>query len=150
IASGSFSIVFGSGAPASEIGNAITVSGGTFAITNTVLNGAGQVTNGSTLTINMSTINTKLENLGLLSIQGGSSTINGAFHNASGASVNISGAAGCGGGSPGTLTVANGFTNEGFMTLNTAGNACGTADGSATLSVNSGTMVNAAGATILA
>src|SRR4051794_29020733 len=41
MASGSFSIAFGGGAPASQISNAIIVSGGTFSLVNTILNGSG-------------------------------------------------------------------------------------------------------------
>ena len=87
-----------------------------------------------------------LDNQSAISVIGSTSQIQGAFHNAAGSSLLVSG----NGAATGTLTVANGFTNEGTITLSTAGNPFGSGDGSATLNVPSGTLVNAAGATILA
>ena len=146
IINGSLSILATTDAPHSRISSSLSIDGGIFTLSNTTLDGPGQLINASSLTVSTSTISASLENRGLLSITGSASTINGAFHNAAGASLLVSGS----GGSTGTLTVANGFTNEGTITLNTTGNPFGSGDGSATLNVTSGLLVNATGATILA
>ncbi len=112
------------------------------------LNGPGDVTLVRSLLLVGGIVNSDvdLDNQSAIAVIGSTSQINGAFHNVAGASLFVSGS----GGSTGTLTVANGFTNEGTITLNTAGNPFGSGDGSATLNVTSGTLVNATGATILA
>src|SRR5262249_217803 len=90
-----------------------------------------------------------LENAGRLRVVGGASVISVGLHNALGGSLLITGGAGGGCGGPGRVTMARGFRNEGSLTLNTQGNFCGTGEGSATLNVSSGTLVNATSGTIV-
>ena len=104
------------------------------AIENSTFNDStGTLTNNGTLDITGSTINAPLVNDGTLTAQGSTATLDGAFSNAAGATVTVTG--------PATLDVAQGFTNQGTITLTNG-------FGVPTLTVSSGTLTNAAGATI--
>jgi hypothetical protein len=111
-------------------------------IENSTFNSTGTLTNDATLDITGSTINAALVNKGTLTAGllgtpvGSTATLNGAFTNAAGATVTISG--------PESLIIAQGFTNDGTVTL---ANPSFASTG-ATLTVSSGTLTNAADGTI--
>src|SRR6185436_7921234 len=94
---------------------------------------------GRTLGIDNSVINNALNNAGLLVVRANSS-FNGGFVNVAGATLRL---LGDGNYSSVNLTVANGFTNSGLIEMTSVFNAQ-----PVTLNVTSGTLVNAAGATI--
>ncbi|MDQ6962833.1 MAG: DUF5011 domain-containing protein [Mariprofundaceae bacterium] len=115
-----------------ELVNNITYPSGSvqLSFTGTVLiNGAGILTNQGTLNLNSETINLAVINQGVIQVDG-SSAMNGAFSNVAASSVTISGSlAGT------TLTIANGFINNGMIDLTSSFN-------SANLIVSAGTLVN--------
>lgn len=114
-------------------------------IAGSTINGTAVVTNaaGRTLALSGSTINAPFVNDGLL-ITSGSNLIGGAFTNAPGATTRVAQLDGCC--STATLTVSNGFTNQGTIELSNQFTIAYGAD----LFVTSGTLVNAPGATIAA
>jgi hypothetical protein len=135
--------IFALGSATSVIDEAFTVLGGSFRLSGTTLNGLGTLTNDSDLVAVGSTVNTGLDNEGSLVVQLGTSTFNGAFTNGAAGTVTV--LAGFSPFADTTLRVANGFTNAGLITLTAGPNFVGLAS---TLTVASGTLTNAAGATI--
>jgi len=106
------------GTALSQINDTLTTSGdGTLVLNNATLSGSGAVFNQGTL------------------LAEGSSNLNGALTNAPGAILRVLGNAFSG---AGTLTVANGFTNDGLIDLTSTGGFA-----PATLSVGNGTLTNA-------
>ncbi len=114
---------------------------GALSFTNSTVNGPGILTNpvGKTMTVAGTTINAELANLGTLRARA-TSAINGALSNGVDATLRVEGLAAI---AHATLTVANGFTNEGAIEL--FGDV---SFRSATLNVSSGTLVNAVGGSI--
>ena len=114
---------------------------GALSFTNSTVNGPGILTNpvGKTMTVAGTTINAELANLGTLRARA-TSAINGALSNGVDATLRVEGLAAI---AHATLTVANGFTNEGAIEL--FGDV---SFRSATLNVRSGTLVNAVGGSI--
>jgi hypothetical protein len=95
----------------------------------------------TSLLVRASTINSSLDNQGSV-IVNGTSSFNGALTTAAGTLLRVEGN---GTYSTGTLTVANGFTNNGLLELTDITSSYG-----ATLNVTTGTLVNAASGTISA
>lgn len=129
-----------------NLGN-LTVGNGVpnLVLNNATLNGSGTITiaSGATLSTNHSTFNVPVVNNGILQAvteDFTSTTFNGALTNAVGASfqilVNSSGHGS-------VVTVTNGFTNQGTISLETGSNNAG-----ANLIVPKGTLTNAAGGII--
>ena len=114
----------------------------TLRLANTTLNGPGTLTNavGSTLNVDNSTINAALVNQGLLVFRGVNNNLGGSFGNQAGATLRVLGANNFG---QAILNVANGFTNSGVIELTSVVEVQ-----NATLNVNSGSLVNAAGGQI--
>src|SRR3989440_12499570 len=112
-------------------------------LTGAVLNGPGTITNdtGQTLIISSTAIHAPLVNQGTMVVDGGSG-IAGSFSAQSGSVLRVQGDCSYGNGA---LTVSGGFVNNGTIELTSVG--CGY---SAALTVNSGTLVNAAGGSIKA
>ena len=111
------------------------------ALTNATLNGPGTITNqlSRTLRLRTSTINAPFVNNGSLQVDGGS-TLGGSFTTATTSAIRIQGNGATG---FSRLTVANGFTNNGQIQLIDSTAAYG-----AGLDVTTGTLINAAGATV--
>jgi fibronectin-binding autotransporter adhesin len=111
-------------------------------LTNQTVNGPGSLTNaaGRTLILTGGIVNAPLANQGLLTLRG-VPTLNGALTTTAGSTLRVEGDAFF---SSATTTVLNGFVNNGTIELN-AINGSGT---TAQLNVTTGTLVNAAGATI--
>jgi hypothetical protein len=104
------------------------------------VNGPGKLTNAGSLTLSGDTVGAPLDNLGTLKIApGASSSLNGAFSNQAGGTLSIEGEWHDVATGHASLTVADGFTNAGTITLTQVG--CCTGPG-VTLSVVSGTLVN--------
>jgi len=105
--------------------------------------GSGTLTvaTGTSLLARASTINAPLVNQGLL-VASGTSALNGPLANPVGATLRVQGNGVYG---QGLLTIATGFTNEGATELTDTTSSYG-----ATLTVSSGTLVNAPGGTIAA
>ena len=120
-------------ANASSIGaqGALTLSG------TSVINGTGSLTNEGTLTISATTVSVPVTNRGTLLVQTASSSLSGAFANQAGGTLRVQGAA-----AAVNFTVSNGFTNNGTIELTSTGGGVGN------LTVTTGTLVNALGATI--
>lgn len=114
---------------------AVTVNGGTVAGPGTVTNAAGQ-----TLVMQYGTINAPLSNQGLMLVRGNFNAINGNLTTAVGSIVRIQADANL---DSATLTVDNGFTNNGSIELTSINGAM-----PATLAVANGTLVNATGRSI--
>jgi len=110
-------------------------------LTSTTVNGPGQLINeaGQTLILSGGTVNADLVNRGLLPVHA-NPTINGQLSVESGATLQVDGLNGAA-----TLTVANGFTNEGLIELTSLNVGY-----PATLNVTSGQLINAPGATLAA
>ncbi len=108
-------------------------------LTNTTLNGTGALTNAGSTDIQTSTVNIAVDNQGFLRADSVSSTINGTVTNAPDGTIQVFGPAF----STGTLIVAHGFTNHGLLDVHSDPYA----GGDATLTVTSGTLINAADAT---
>ncbi|MFN8178933.1 MAG: T9SS type A sorting domain-containing protein [bacterium] len=119
------------GASAVNANGALTLSSST-------VGGTGSLTNGGTLTMTGSAMNTALDNEGNLIVRA-SSTVNGALTTGVGTALRVQG----GNLGTGTLTVANGFTNNGTVELTSILGAQ-----AATLVVSSGTLINEAGRAI--
>jgi YVTN family beta-propeller protein len=113
----------------------------TLVLTNSTWGGAGTLTivPSSTLTISASTLNSPVDNQGTLTLHG-TTAFNAALTNAVGATLRLQGD---GAFSTSNVTVANGFTNSGAIVLTDTTSSYGAA-----LNVTSGTLTNAAGATI--
>ena len=126
------------GTPLTSATLRVTIAGST-------INGTGTFTNapGDTLALYASTIAAPFVNQGL-TIASGPSAITGAFTNPVGATLRVAQLDGCC--STATLTVANGFTNEGLIELSNQT----TINYAARLNVTAGQLVNAPGATITA
>ncbi|CAN0437304.1 unnamed protein product, partial [Phaeothamnion confervicola] len=123
-------------------GNAVTVSSATPGTQFVVPVGGTQTLYNDTFAANVDLVNN-----GTVAVTGvtSTSTINGGLSNAAGATIRVSDQSI----PPGTatLTVANGFTNDGLIELvNNAGNCCGPRSGD--MNVTTGTLINALGATI--
>ncbi|MCE9601072.1 MAG: hypothetical protein K8S21_02515 [Gemmatimonadetes bacterium] len=123
--------------------NPVTSASTAFTLSNATLNGPGPFTNavGQTLTVNGSDINMPVDNQGTV-IGSGASTITGALTTSVGSVLRVGQVDGSSG--LANLTVANGFTNNGAIELTVTFNAAYGAQ----LTVASGTLVNAPGATI--
>ena len=129
----------------------IPAGGATFAsglvsmnLNSATLNGPGILTNapGSTLTLYNTVVNAPLVNQGILVSHGTTSDITGAFTTAGGSTINLTSDDVAG---YAYLTVANSFTNNGTIIMaNTSANGYTSA-----LTLSSGTLTNAVGATIL-
>ncbi|MEX2140377.1 MAG: putative Ig domain-containing protein, partial [Pirellulales bacterium] len=122
----------------STINNALDVSGtASLTLSSLTLGGTGTVTNDATVNLAVSTVNTALNNQGTLLVLPGvaGSTINGALSTEDMSTVRVEGNASVG---PATLTVANGFTNNGTIELTSINGALH----GATLNVSSGTLIN--------
>jgi hypothetical protein len=108
------------------LNGAATLSSGSLSLSNATINGTGTLSNSGTLTVvgsATSAINSGFSNSGTLRIDSGASS------------------------SPTTLTVANGFTNNGLIELLTnPGSGGGTGVG--VLNITTGTLTNASGATL--
>lgn len=123
-----------------------STTAGNLTATYSTINDSGTITNaaGKTLTLNFSTVNAPLSNRGMLDIYGDDNAINGALSIAAGANLNVmsdyrpSAAA--------ALTVAHGFNNYGNITLTNDSPMSYVSS----LIITSGTLFNAAGATITA
>src|SRR5581483_8053182 len=126
-------------------GTSLSTAGVALTINSSVLNGASPVTltnpAGSTLTVQSSTLgsNMTLANAGTL-LLGGGTNLNGPLTTASTSDIQIIGSNTF---SSTSVTVANGFTNNGTIELLTQNQAFSTA-----LTVTNGSLTNAAGATI--
>ena len=114
---------------------------GALTFTNSTVNGPGILTNpvGKSITLSGTTVNAELVNDGTLRARA-TSAINGALSNGVAATLRVEGLAAI---AHATLTVANGFTNEGLIEL--FGDV---SFRSATLNVSAGTLVNAVGGSI--
>ncbi len=119
-------------------GSMMVAANGVFSATSSTVAGAGTVTNQGAVNLISSTISGPLDNQGLLLI-GGTVALNGALTTGAGSTLRVQG----GLASTGSLTVANGFTNNALIDL-TAINGGFTAQ----LVVTTGTLTNAVGATI--
>ena len=126
------------------IGVAISTSGGNWTIqSNSNVGGTGSLTNaaGKTLTLIGSTVGIPVTNQGTL-VSSGASALNGALTTVAGSTIQVGQIDGST--SNANLTVANGFTNNGAIELTVIFGA----GYSSQLTVASGTLTNAAGATI--
>jgi hypothetical protein len=114
-------------------------------IAGTTINGPGTLTNasGRTLTLFSSTVNAPLVNDGTL-ISSGSSVIGGVFTNSPASTMRVAQLDGCCG--TATLTMVNGFTNQGLIELSNQFNQ----PYGAQLTVSSGTLLNSTTGTIAA
>jgi len=112
-------------------------------LTNSTWGGSGTLTiaPSTVLTIGATTISSALVNQGALTV-GGTSAFTGAVTNAAGATLRVQGNGTFG---TGNLTVANGFTNNGAIVLTDTTSSYG-----ALLTVTTGALDNAPGATIAA
>ncbi len=121
-------------------GNVQVGTRGALSVTTSSVVGTGTVVNAGTITLSGSSIALGLDNQGLL-ISSATSSITGALMTSVGSVLRIGAVDGSG---TATLTVANGFTNNGAIELTvTFAAAYG-----AQLTVTSGTLVNAVGGTI--
>ncbi len=149
IDSGSFAIAFANGAPQSQIDKPFIIVGGSLALDGGTLNGPGQLINAATLTTTASTVNAPLENQGLLQVLSGGAagpsvigSAIGAFTTTNTSTIRVRADNSIGGGA--TLTVVNGFTNNGLIELTSInGN-----EQAATLNVTNGSLTNAPNRTI--
>jgi hypothetical protein len=128
-------------------GGTVHQDGGTFAgdgalnFTNVTVAGPGTLVNPASrsLTLRNSVIDAPFTNAGLLTVIS-SSTINGALSTVAGGTIRVSPDGSTG---TATLTVSNGFTNNGAIEFTATGSTYNSG-----LSMPSGTLVNAAGGTI--
>jgi YVTN family beta-propeller protein len=112
-------------------------------LTNSTWGGAGTLTvaPSTALTLGSTTVTSPLVNQGALTVNG-ASVFNGAVTNAAGATLRMQGNAAFG---TATLTLANGFTNNGTIILTDSTSSYGSV-----LAIATGALDNAAGATIVA
>ncbi len=128
-------------------GRTLTLNGPDTVLTNGALlvggtvNGPGAVTNLGTVTLTAGTLNPALDNQGLVNASG-STAINGALTTANGSTLRVGQVDGTT--SLASLTVANGFTNNGAIELTTTFAAAY----SSALTVTAGTLTNAGAGTI--
>jgi hypothetical protein len=111
----------------------------TLLLNNATVNGPGKVTNVASLTLIAGTINAPLVNQGLLLVRN-NSAIGGSFQNQAGATLRVQGDGDC---CAAFITFATGFTNNGVIELTCINNPT-----LASLTVDSGTLVNAPGGQI--
>ncbi|MFM7231626.1 MAG: kelch repeat-containing protein [bacterium] len=115
---------------------------GVLSLSSCTVNGTGAITNEGALALGSSSVANALGNAGTLTVTGASS-VAGAFANLAGATLSIQTVSS----TSGTLTVASGFTNSGTIDLTTGAGVVGAVLTSA-LNLTTGTLTNAAGATI--
>ncbi len=127
----------------STINNALNVSGtGSLTFDSLTLGGTGTLTNAATVNFTSTMVNAALDNQGLLLIKTGlANAINGSFSTTATSTLRVRADNSLG---PTTLTVANGFINNGLIELTSFNGA----EQPATLIVTSGTLTNAATRTI--
>jgi hypothetical protein len=118
--------------------SSLTNRGGTFNHNGGNLNGPGTFVNaaGATLNLNDSTVQAAVNNQGLL-VATGNTALNGQLTTATGSTLRVTGGSGTS-----RLTVLNGFTNNGTIEVTSTGAT------SSALTVNDGTLTNAAGASL--
>ncbi len=124
----------------SAFSNAVTA----LTFSSATVNGPGTLTNAPSKTLNLtnSTVNAPLVNQGTLVAQGTSSKITGSLSNVPGSTLRVEGSQA----GEAVLTVVNGFSNAGAIELTSSVNP----SRAATLTVSSGTLTNAAGASLSA
>ena len=129
-----------------NFGTSISNAATALTVANSTINGPGTLTNvaGKTLTLVATAVNAPLVNQGTL-VASGASAIGGAFTTGAGSTLRVAQVDGSS--SVANLTVAGGFTNNGALELTIVTFA---AAYSAQLTVPSGTLTNAVGATIAA
>ncbi len=136
LSGGSLSI----GASGATFQSNFTVSGGTLTFDSMTVDGSGTLTIAGTLTLTRSTVKVPLVNQGMLVVQG-TSALTGSLTTAVGSTLRVLAS----GTATAALTVANGFTNNGAIELTSVD-----VSRAATLTVSSGTLTNAAGASLSA
>jgi formylmethanofuran dehydrogenase subunit C len=134
------SLTIGAVGATSRIQRNFTVSGGTLELNRATLEGPGLLTNAATLLLTGSTVNAPLTNQGTLLAQA-VNTLGGALTTAAGSTLRVLG----GSAGDAALTVASGFTNHGALELTSAD-----VSRAAALTVSSGTLTNALGASVSA
>lgn len=125
------------------LGVPVSTSGLTLSISNSTVVGSGSLTNaaGQAVAMTSGIINVPFTNLGTLSLAG-TVNIGNTFSNGAGATLRVEGNGSVGGAS---ATISNGFTNLGIIDLTSVSGGY-----SSVLAVANGTLVNEAGASILA
>jgi fibronectin-binding autotransporter adhesin len=124
-------------------GGALTIKpGATLGLVNSTVTGAGALANQGTFTFNGGTINTSLDNQGVLVVPAGNAAVvNGTLTTGSNSTIRAQANGSVG---AANLVVANGFTNNGLIELTNINGGGQPVN----LTVSSGTLVNATGATI--
>ena len=143
--SGTGTLTFGNVSSILDLAANLTLGAGSVGLdlaNTTTIQGAGILTNQDTLTLSNDTINTAFDNQGTVVVPtNNTSNINGALTTQAGSTIEIQSVGGAG---SGILNVADGFTNNGLLLFNNAGN-------NTTLNVaGSNQLINTAGGTIRA